>query len=63
MKNIKVLAIETSCDETSAAVVEDGRHVLSNIIATQIDLHKKYGGVVPEIASRMHVEKNKYGYR
>lgn len=57
MKNIKVLAIETSCDETSAAVVEDGRHVLSNIIATQIDLHKKYGGVVPEIASRMHVEK------
>ena len=57
MKNIKVLAIETSCDETSAAVVEDGRRVLSNIVATQIDLHKKYGGVVPEIASRMHVEK------
>ena len=57
MKNLKILAIETSCDETSAAVVEDGRRVLSNIIATQIELHKKYGGVVPEIASRMHVEK------
>lgn len=57
MENIKVLAIETSCDETSAAVVQNGREVLSNIISTQIDLHKKYGGVVPEIASRMHVEK------
>lgn len=57
MKNIKVLAIETSCDETSAAVVQNGREVLSNIISTQIDLHEKYGGVVPEIASRMHVEK------
>jgi N6-L-threonylcarbamoyladenine synthase len=51
-----VLAIETSCDETSAAVVKDGREVLSNIINSQIDLHKKYGGVVPEIASRKHVE-------
>ncbi len=57
MNNIKVLAIETSCDETSAAVVQNGREVLSNIISTQIDLHEKYGGVVPEIASRMHVEK------
>ena len=57
MKNIKVLAIETSCDETAAAVVQNGREVLSNIISTQIDLHEKYGGVVPEIASRMHVEK------
>ncbi|MDF2877753.1 MAG: tsaD [Clostridia bacterium] len=57
MKDIKVLAIETSCDETAAAVVQNGRTVLSNIISTQIDLHKKYGGVVPEIASRMHVEK------
>ena len=57
MKGIKILAIETSCDETAAAVVEDGRKVHSNVIATQIDLHKQYGGVVPEIASRMHVEK------
>lgn len=51
-----ILGIETSCDETSAAVVKNGRHVLSNIISSQIDLHKKYGGVVPEIASRKHVE-------
>lgn len=57
MKSIKILAIETSCDETAAAVVEDGRKVLSNVVATQIDLHTQYGGVVPEIASRMHVEK------
>ncbi|MGL4800467.1 MAG: tRNA (adenosine(37)-N6)-threonylcarbamoyltransferase complex transferase subunit TsaD [Cellulosilyticaceae bacterium] len=57
MKSIKILAIESSCDETAAAVVENGRNVLSNVIATQIDLHTKYGGVVPEIASRMHVEK------
>lgn len=51
-----VLAVETSCDETSAAVVENGRYVLSNIIASQVDLHKKFGGVVPEIASRKHLE-------
>ncbi|MDD3840819.1 MAG: tRNA (adenosine(37)-N6)-threonylcarbamoyltransferase complex transferase subunit TsaD, partial [Clostridia bacterium] len=56
MKNIKILAIESSCDETSAAVVQDGRQVLSNIISSQIDLHKKFGGVVPEIASRKHIE-------
>ena len=56
MKDILVLAIETSCDETAAAVVKNGRCVLSNIISTQIDTHKKYGGVVPEIASRMHVQ-------
>lgn len=53
---MKVLAIETSCDETSAAVVEDGVSILSNIIASQIDIHSKFGGVVPEIASRRHVE-------
>ncbi|WP_138160011.1 tRNA (adenosine(37)-N6)-threonylcarbamoyltransferase complex transferase subunit TsaD [Peptoniphilus catoniae] len=53
---MKVLAIETSCDETAAAVVEDGREVLSNIISSQIATHKKFGGVVPEIASRQHVE-------
>lgn len=53
---MKVLAVESSCDETSVAVVEDGRKVFSNVIASQIDTHKKFGGVVPEIASRQHVE-------
>jgi len=56
LEDIIVLGIETSCDETSAAVVKNGRHVMSNIISSQVDLHKKYGGVVPEIASRKHVE-------
>lgn len=56
-KDITVLAIESSCDETAAAVVENGRNVLSNIIASQIEIHKLYGGVVPEIASRKHIEK------
>jgi N6-L-threonylcarbamoyladenine synthase len=51
-----VLAIETSCDETSAAVVRDGRQVLSNVIASQVDVHARYGGVVPELASRKHME-------
>lgn len=51
-----ILGIESSCDETAAAVVKNGRTVLSNVINTQIDLHKKYGGVVPEIASRKHIE-------
>ena len=55
-KKACLLAIETSCDETSAAVVVDGRHVLSNVIHTQIPLHRVYGGVVPEIASRNHVD-------
>lgn len=54
--NVLILAIETSCDETSAAVLKNGREVLSNIISTQIDIHKKFGGVVPEVASRHHVE-------
>lgn len=53
---MKILAIESSCDETAAAVVEDGRKVLSNIVASQVEEHKIYGGVVPEIASRRHVE-------
>lgn len=57
MKDITILAIETSCDETSVAVVKNGREVLANSISTQIALHEQYGGVVPEIASRMHVEK------
>ncbi|MGI6555049.1 MAG: tRNA (adenosine(37)-N6)-threonylcarbamoyltransferase complex transferase subunit TsaD [Bacillota bacterium] len=52
----KILAVETSCDETSAAIVADGRYVLSNIISSQINVHQKFGGVVPEIASRKHVE-------
>ena len=51
-----ILGIESSCDETAVAVVKNGREVLSNVINTQIDLHKKYGGVVPEIASRKHIE-------
>ncbi len=53
---MKILAIESRCDETAAAVVEDGRNVLSNIIASQVEEHKLYGGVVPEIASRRHAE-------
>lgn len=56
-KDVLILAIESSCDETSASVVKNGRTVLSNIISSQIDLHKLYGGVVPEIASRKHIEK------
>ena len=51
-----VLGLETSCDETAAAVIEDGRRILSNIISSQIPVHQKYGGVVPELASRRHVE-------
>ena len=57
MSIVDILAIETSCDETAAAVVRNGREVLSNIISSQIDLHTLYGGVVPEIASRKHIEK------
>lgn len=56
-EEVLILAIETSCDETAAAVVRDGREVLSNVISSQIDLHTIYGGVVPEIASRKHIEK------
>lgn len=56
MERIITLGIETSCDETSAAVLVNGREILSNIILSQIDIHKKFGGVVPEVASRKHVE-------
>lgn len=56
-KDILILGIESSCDETAAAVVKNGREVLSNVISSQIELHKLYGGVVPEIASRKHIEK------
>ncbi len=51
-----ILGIESSCDETSASVIKNGRYIMSNVISSQVDLHKKYGGVVPEIASRKHVE-------
>ena len=53
---MKILGIETSCDETCAAVVEDGRRVLSNVVASQVEIHRRYGGVVPEVASRAHIE-------
>ena len=56
-EEVLILAIESSCDETAASVVKNGREVLSNVIFTQIDLHSVYGGVVPEIASRKHIEK------
>lgn len=59
-KHVLILAIESSCDETAAAVVRDGREVLSNVISSQIALHTLYGGVVPEIASRKHIEKINY---
>ena len=53
---VNILGIETSCDETAAAVVQNGRHILSNIVNSQIDIHRPFGGVVPEVASRKHVE-------
>lgn len=55
-KNVRILSLETSCDETAASIVEDGRTIISNVVFSQIDLHALYGGVVPEIASRAHVE-------
>ena len=54
---IRILGIESSCDETAAAVVADGREILSNIVASQVDVHRKYGGVVPELASREHLRQ------
>ena len=54
---MNILGIETSCDETACAVVKDGREVLANVVYTQIPLHQPYGGVVPEVASRAHIEK------
>jgi len=53
---VKILGIETSCDETGAAVVEDGRRILSNVVASQVRVHARYGGIVPEVASRHHLE-------
>ena len=55
-KDIYIMGIESSCDETSVAIVKNGREVLSNIINSQIDIHTEFGGVVPEIASRCHTE-------
>ena len=55
-KDIKILAIESSCDETAASVVINGRNIISNVINSQIKIHTEYGGVVPEIASRKHME-------
>lgn len=55
-KDITILAIETSCDETACAIIRNGNEILSNIVATQIDIHRQFGGVVPEVASRQHVE-------
>ena len=52
---MNILGIETSCDETAAAVIEDGRHIVSNVVATQVDMHARYGGIVPEVASRQHM--------
>lgn len=57
---MRILAVESSCDETSVAVVEDGKKVLSNVVLSQIDIHTKFGGVVPEVASRHHVESMTY---
>jgi tRNA N6-adenosine threonylcarbamoyltransferase len=54
---MRVLGIESSCDETSAAVVEDGRRILSNLVASQDEIHRPYGGVVPELASRQHLAR------
>lgn len=56
MKDIITLSIESSCDETAVAILKNGREVLANIVSTQIELHKKFGGVVPEVASRKHIE-------
>ena len=52
---MKILGIETSCDETAAAVVEDGANIVSNVVASQVDIHRRYGGIVPEVASRQHL--------
>jgi len=54
---LRILGIESSCDETAAAVVADGREILSSVVASQIDVHRKYGGVVPELASREHLRQ------
>ena len=57
MSETRILGIESSCDETAAAVVVDGRKILSSVVSSQIDVHRKYGGVVPELASREHLRQ------
>ena len=57
MKDIIVLGIESSCDETAVAIVKNRKEILSSVVATQIDVHKEFGGVIPEVASRMHIEQ------
>lgn len=57
MNNGMILAIESSCDETAAAIIRNGHEIVSNVVASQIESHKRFGGVVPEIASRHHVEQ------
>jgi N6-L-threonylcarbamoyladenine synthase len=54
---VKVLGVETSCDETAVALVEDGRKILSNVLSSQHEIHGRFGGVVPELASRAHLER------
>src|SRR5258707_11655386 len=56
-ETLRILGIESSCDETAAAVVVDGRQILSSVVASQIDIHRKYGGIVPELASREHLRQ------
>ena len=56
MKDYYILGIESSCDETACAIVKNGKEIISNVVATQIDVHKQFGGVIPEVASRIHVE-------
>ena len=56
MKDFYILAIESSCDETACAIVKNGKEVVSSVVSSQIDVHSRFGGVVPEIASRMHIE-------
>ena len=56
MKDILILGIESSCDETAAAIIKNGREIVSNVVLTQIERHRLFGGVVPEIASRIHIE-------
>src|ERR1700687_5602348 len=57
-RKVRILGIESSCEETAAAVVADGREILSSVVASQIDIHRQYGGVVPELASREHLRES-----
>ena len=56
MKDTYILAIESSCDETAVAIIKNAKEIVANVVATQIDVHKDFGGVIPEVASRIHVE-------